>query len=203
VNAYVAGAGLLIAGALSKHWVVLKEKDFGFYVGLREADFCSDDKACETSSLEGKESSSRSDRDATMIWAGKFAFGIALATALASLICSGLLLSTRTKQGAFVVLGLSLAALVSAVTYLVAMPDLGSLGTSYGWSVLVYFGGVACTLVASIMVLGKLPQTQNALAPASPPAARGAVPACVRCAAPTEWVVDHGRFFCAKCRLYL
>ena len=196
------GAVLLFVGVFSKSWLSINAgSSFHANMGLREAEACMDDEPCKTSSLEQGGERERKTREVVMVWAGKFSFGLGIATALAALCVGIMFVSSGRSRGGFVVLGLGIASIAAAITFLVAIPDFGELKPSYGLGAFTFFGGAIVVVGASIWSM----TIKDVIAPrAAAPAGPGpAVPACTQCGAPTVWVGQYQRYFCERCRVYV
>lgn len=200
------GAGFLVMGSVTKSWASLDIEDVSIRVGLRELDACGVKSKgdCETQSLDGE--SKHDAREVVMVWSGKFAFGMGLATAIASVICGILFLSQGRNTGAFVALCLGSAAFIAAMVFELSFPDLGKLEFSRGLSGLSYLIGAGLCVVASGAALSRWGSSRSESSQQQMPAIAvmgHAVPACPKCSAPTAYNNNHRRYFCEGCRLYI
>jgi hypothetical protein len=97
--------------------------------------------------------------------------------------------------------------LACSLLFMGARPEsVGRFELSWGGAISV-LGGLG--LLAGGILLGRwVPPPSEALDPtleaiAAAAASSAAVPACPSCTAPMVWNPEHGRFFCAKCRVYV
>jgi hypothetical protein len=198
---------LLTYGALSKEWVSTSDTYSSARAGLRSFEICDGEEPCKSMSFE-EIGTNVNTRDTVMVWAGKFSFGLGLVGALASALCGILFLSSKRNVGAVVVIGLGVAALAGALTFLIAIqPGVGSL--SRGLGSYAYLAGASLMIIGGAIAVSKkdVAARQAAVLGAAPAlqgsVITGTVPACPHCLAPTDWVAEHQRFFCSRCRVYV
>lgn len=106
---------------------------------------------------------------------------------------------------------LCLATLIGAILFVSQKPDDAEelkLGAGLPLALVGCVAGIAGGIIVSMWRPVPGQTTPLAATPGPPPgppqqSAAGPAPACPQCSAPADWVAEHARWFCARCRVYL
>jgi hypothetical protein len=114
----------------------------------------------------------------------------------------------RLAVAMFASVGIAILVFVFSLPKFIATESGTALGTGFFLGIagaLFGTGGTALLAFLKAPAAAKLPASPVASPPvASPPVGPGTTtPACPTCAAPMQWVTEHGRWFCSSCRAYL
>jgi hypothetical protein len=140
---------LLGYATFSKNWLTVVDSDDSAHASLLAFEVCTHDEPCTTFPFE-RAGDETSTRDAVMVWAGRFSFGLGLAGAAASAVCAFLVLMYRRKTSSVVAIGLGIAAIAGGVTFLIASRP-GPATLSLGVASYAYLLGAGCMIVAGAM----------------------------------------------------
>ena len=199
----ILGVALLLVGANTFAWWTASDSGGSFGLGLRGAEACAVGH-CVGVSYEKMMSASAK----VFVTFGNMAFYGAFVVAALAIITLAFAFTVRKERvpvsPARITALVGGVLLIVSIAFVISRPSDG--GASVGYSMFLYMiGALAATVGAAMLTNSSAASAPlNAVVGTQPaPMVRGAIPACPSCRAPTEWVVEHSRFFCKRCNVYV
>jgi hypothetical protein len=197
------GIVLTLMGVLDGEWFGIREDHDAVAVGLREAEFCRE-LACSTKSLRSL------PIDPMFSMSGNVAFFSGIIAAVLGALAACLRLAGVEVAGPVSPARMAAAmfgvTLVASLLFVGSKPDdlealrMGMAGPlAIAGALFGAVGSVILVLEARAQtepVRTELPTATALKAPAA------MAPACPQCAAPLNWVAEHERWYCKRCRAY-
>ncbi len=197
------GILMTLFGVLDGEWYGIREDDDAVLVGLRESEMCRG-SACTTKSLRSL------PIDPMFSMSGNVAFFGGLIAAALGALAAGLRLARVEVAGPVSPARMAVAmfgvTLVASLLFIGSRPDElepFKMGMAGPLAIAGALFGAAGSVMLVLEARAQSPPMRAELPTATAMKAPAAMaPACPQCAAPLQWVTEHERWYCKRCRAY-